>query len=48
MQAFVWLGTGAQAYVALSRARTMEGLQVVKLSPGKIKTNPDAKAFYEG
>ncbi|OJD30801.1 dna repair and recombination protein pif1 [Diplodia corticola] len=35
-----------QAYVALSRAKTMEGLQVLNFSPGKVTAHPRVKAFY--
>ena len=35
-----------QAYVALSRARTLEGLQVLSFDPGKFWTNPKVVEFY--
>ena len=35
-----------QVYVALSRARSMEGLQVLGLRPSAIKTCAAARAFY--
>lgn len=36
-----------QAYVALSRVRTMFGLYVWKLDPRKIRAHPEVVAFYE-
>lgn len=36
-----------QAYVALSRARTLEGLRVVSFDPGRFWTNPTVVQFYE-
>ncbi|KAK9836342.1 hypothetical protein WJX81_007050 [Elliptochloris bilobata] len=35
-----------QAYVALSRARSMEGLQVLDHAPGCVKTSAVVKRFY--
>ena len=37
-----------QAYVALSRCRTLEGLYVWKLDPTKIMCHPAVVAFYKG
>ncbi len=36
-----------QAYVALSRVRSLEGLYVWKLDPRKIRAHPAVVAFYE-
>jgi ATP-dependent DNA helicase PIF1 len=36
-----------QAYVALSRTRSIEGLQVLNFNPSKVTVHPKAKAFYE-
>lgn len=36
-----------QAYVAISRARTLEGLQIRNFSPTLIKTDPIVRRFYE-
>lgn len=36
-----------QAYVALSRTRSIEGLQVLNFDPSKVVVHPKAKAFYE-
>lgn len=36
-----------QAYVALSRTRSIEGLQVLHFDPNKVAVHPKAKAFYE-
>ena len=36
-----------QAYVAISRCRTLAGLYLVGLRPDKIQASPLAKAFYE-
>ncbi|CAJ0552604.1 Ff.00g006820.m01.CDS01 [Fusarium sp. VM40] len=36
-----------QAYVALSRTRSIEGLQVLNFDPSKVAVHPKAKAFYE-
>ncbi|KAF4993510.1 hypothetical protein FGRMN_6439 [Fusarium graminum] len=36
-----------QAYVALSRSRSIEGLQVLNFDPGKVTVHPKAKAFYQ-
>ena len=35
-----------QAYVALSRAKTLEGLQVLNFNPTKITVHPKVKEFY--
>ena len=35
-----------QAYVALSRAKTLEGLQVLNFNPSKITVHPKVKEFY--
>lgn len=35
-----------QAYVALSRATTMDGLQVLNFDPDKIMVHPKVKGFY--
>lgn len=35
-----------QAYVALSRARSMDGLQVLNFDPNKVTAHPKVKAFY--
>lgn len=35
-----------QVYVALSRARSMEGLRILNLQPSRIKTCPEARRFY--
>lgn len=35
-----------QAYVAVSRARTLDGLSFSAFKPGVIRTNSDVKAFY--
>lgn len=37
-----------QAYVALSRVRSLEGLYIWKLDPRKIRCHPAVKAFYDG
>lgn len=37
-----------QAYVALSRVRSLEGLYVHDLSPAAFRAHPTVKAFYEG
>lgn len=37
-----------QAYVALSRVRSLEGLYVHALSPAAFRAHPTVKAFYEG
>jgi ATP-dependent DNA helicase PIF1 len=36
-----------QAYVALSRAKSLAGLRIVGLSPGIVKADSIAKGFYE-
>jgi ATP-dependent DNA helicase PIF1 len=36
-----------QAYVALSRTRSIDGLQVLNFDPSKVAVHPKAKAFYE-
>ncbi|KAK8091740.1 mitochondrial DNA helicase [Apiospora hydei] len=36
-----------QTYVALSRTRSMEGLQVLNFHPSKVTAHPKVKAFYE-
>ncbi|KAJ8487625.1 hypothetical protein ONZ45_g14265 [Pleurotus djamor] len=36
-----------QAYVALSRCSSLEGLQVVGFHPLRVKTHPDVVAFYK-
>lgn len=36
-----------QTYVALSRAKTSEGLRIRHFNPSKVKTNPVALKFYE-
>ena len=35
-----------QAYVALSRAKSIDGLQVLNFSPNKVIAHPKVKAFY--
>ena len=37
-----------QAYVALSRARTIDGMQVTNFSPSIVHVNPVVVAFYKG
>lgn len=37
-----------QVYVALSRAVSMDNLQVLNFNPKKISTNPRVKEFYKG
>ena len=37
-----------QAYVALSRATTQEGLQVLNFEPRKVMAHEKVRAFYEG
>jgi hypothetical protein len=36
-----------QAYVALSRVRSVKGLQVLGMSQSSIRTDPIVKAFYK-
>lgn len=36
-----------QAYVAISRATNLDGLQVLRFNPHKVKIDPRVKAFYE-
>ncbi len=36
-----------QAYVALSRVRSLDGLYIWKLDPRKVRCHPTVKAFYE-
>lgn len=36
-----------QAYVAVSRARSLEGLQIIGASPGCVKTSAIVQKFYE-
>ncbi|KAF5679187.1 mitochondrial dna helicase [Fusarium heterosporum] len=36
-----------QAYVALSRSRSIDGLQVLNFDPDKVTVHPKAKAFYK-
>ena len=49
--ALVDVGTGifeyGQAYVALSRVRSLEGLYIWALDPRKIMCHPTVKAYYE-
>ena len=37
-----------QAYVALSRATSMAGLQVLRFAPEKVMAHPRVREFYEG
>jgi intein/homing endonuclease len=50
--ALVDIGSGnfeyGQAYVALSRARTLEGLFVHDFDPAAFRAHPTVKAFYKG
>jgi ATP-dependent DNA helicase PIF1 len=39
--------TTGQAYVALSRAKTMPGLQIVNFDPSCVKTDPLVEEFYK-
>lgn len=39
--------TAGQAYVALSRAKSMEGLQIRNFSPHHVLTNPLVDGFYQ-
>lgn len=36
-----------QAYVALSRAKTLRGMEIIDWEPGCIRTDPAVTAFYE-
>lgn len=42
------LAAPAQAYVALSRARSLEGLQVTGLCSKAVKTSKTVLKFYQG
>jgi ATP-dependent DNA helicase PIF1 len=50
--ALVDIGSGnfeyGQAYVALSRARTLEGLFIHDFDPAAFRAHPTVKAFYKG
>ena len=38
--------TTGQAYVALSRARSMQGLQILNFDPSGVATDPLVESFY--